>query len=105
MREDPLDDLVGPALLAQDRGAVLGMLVESGVDLVVEVMEQRGRSPELFVLAETHRVGADCGLDGERVAAQRCALRVAREGLPGAFSGRFHGGARIAPSLWPRPSS
>ena len=69
MREDPLDDLVRPAFLAQDRRAVLGVLVERRVDLVVEVVQQRSRPPELLVLAEAQRVGAHRGLDGERVAA------------------------------------
>ena len=36
--EGRLDQLLGIPLLAQDRGAVLGMLVERGVDLVVEVV-------------------------------------------------------------------
>ena len=48
----PSIDLLGVALLAQDRRAVLRVLVERGVDLVVEVVEQRGDPPELLVLAE-----------------------------------------------------
>ena len=68
VREDALDHLLGLALLAQDRRAVLRVLVERGVDLVVEVVQQRGHAPELLVLAEALRVGADGGLDGERVA-------------------------------------
>ena len=50
MREDGLDQLLGVALLAQDRRAVLRMLVERGVDLVVEVVQEGGRAPELLVL-------------------------------------------------------
>jgi hypothetical protein len=56
VREDGLDQLLGVALLAQDRGAVLRVLVERGVDLVVEVVQERGRAPELLVLAEPARV-------------------------------------------------
>ena len=50
MREDGLDQLLGVALLAQDRRAVLRMLVQRGVDLVVEVVQEGGRAPELLVL-------------------------------------------------------
>ena len=52
VREDGVDHLLRIALLAQDRRAVLRVLVERGVDLVVEVVEQRGDAPELLVLAE-----------------------------------------------------
>ena len=67
VRQDALDDPLGVALFAQDRGAVLGVLVERGVDLVVEVVQERGHSPELFVVAELASVGPDGRLDGERV--------------------------------------
>ena len=67
VRQHRLDQLLGVALLAQDRRAVLRMLVERGVDLVVEVVQQRRRAPELLVLPELLRVGADRRLDGERV--------------------------------------
>ena len=77
------------------------MLVESGVDLVVEVVEERGRAPEVLVLAELPRVGADRGLDGEGVAQERLALRVLGEGRPGAFASHVHGTASIARSPWP----
>ena len=66
------------------------MLVERGVDLPVEVVQQRDRAPELFVLTEAPRVGAHGGLDGQRVTAQRLALRVARQRVPGSFAGDFH---------------
>ena len=56
MGEHRVDQLVRIPLLAQDRRAVLRMLVERRVDLVVEVVEQRGRAPELLVLAVEARV-------------------------------------------------
>src|ERR1700751_478764 len=88
--EDGLDDLLGIALLAQDRGTVLGMLVERGMDLVVEVVEESRDAPELLVLAELPRIRRGRCLDRERVPQQRLALRVARQGLPGAFACRLH---------------
>ncbi len=91
MREDGLDQLLRVALLAQDRRAVLRMLVERGMDLVVEVVEEGGRAPELLVLAVEPCVGADGRLDGERVPQQRLALRVLRERLPRLLTGRPHG--------------
>ena len=88
--EHGLDDLLGIALLAQDRRAVLRMLVERRMDLVVEVVEQRGDAPELLVLAELARVEPRRRLDGERMPKQRLALRVARQRLPGPVPCRIH---------------
>ena len=51
----------GIALLAEDRRAVLRMLVERRMDLVVEVVEEGDDAPELLVLAE----------DGARTSAPR----------------------------------
>src|SRR5262249_49511985 len=99
-----VDHLVRPALLAQDGSAVLRMLVERGVHLVVEVVQQGGRAPEVFVLPETDRVGADGSLHRERVTQQRLALRVAVQGLPGGVSGRLQVTVRIARS-WRRQTS
>src|SRR5207247_10119944 len=50
VREDALDHRLGVALLAQDRRPVLRVLLERGVDLVVEVVQERGRAPELLIL-------------------------------------------------------
>jgi hypothetical protein len=71
MGEDRLDDLLGIPLLPQDRRSVLRMLVERRVDLVVEVVQERGDAPELFVLAESPGVEGRRRLDGERVAPKR----------------------------------
>ena len=86
VREDPLDHHLRIALLAQDRRAVLWVLVERRMDLVVEVVEQRRDAPELLVLAEFPRVGAHRGLHRERVAEERFALRVASQRVPGAVA-------------------
>ena len=101
VREHRLDHLLRPALLAQDRRAVLRMLVERRVDLVVEVVEQCGRPPELLVLAELRRVGAHRGLHRKRVTQQRLALRVAVERLPGLLTSRLPRRATIAPRRGP----
>ena len=91
VREHRLDELLRVPLLAQDRRAVLRMLVERGMDLVVEVVEERRRAPELLVLAVQPRVEADGSLDGERVPEERLARRVARERLPRLLAARPHG--------------
>ena len=93
--EHGLDDLLGIALLAQDRRAVLRMLVERRVHLVVEVVQQPDRAPELFVLAEVTRVPAHAGLHTERVAQERIALRVLGERLPGACACDLHRVGRL----------
>ena len=48
----------GIALLAEDRRAVLRVLVERRMHLVVEVVEQRGDAPELLVAAELRAYAA-----------------------------------------------
>src|SRR6266478_3560575 len=63
--EHRLDDLLGVALLAQNRRAVLWMLVERRMDLVVEVVQERGDAPELLVLAELTGVEPRRRLDRE----------------------------------------
>ena len=94
VREDALDHLLGPALFAQDRRAVLRVLVERRVHLVVEVVQEGGHAPELLVLAELLRIGADGRLDGESMAPQGLALRVLRQRLPGLIACRPHGSVR-----------
>src|SRR4051794_23824112 len=96
--EDGLDDLLRITLLAEDRRAVLRVLVEGRMDLVVEVMEQGGDAPELLVLVELARVEARRSLDREGMAKQRLALRVARQRVPGPVPCRIHAPGRIAAS-------
>src|SRR5205807_1985075 len=50
VREHGLDDVLGIALLPEDRRAVLRVLVERRVHLVVEVVEQRGHAPKPLVV-------------------------------------------------------
>src|SRR5581483_10240654 len=92
VREHRDDELLGVALRAQDRRPVLRVLVERRVDLVVEVVQQRGRAPELLVPGVQARVEAHRRLDRARVAQQRLALRVAGERVPGPVAGDLHRG-------------
>ena len=108
MREHGVDHDLRIALRAQDRRAVLRVLVERGVDLVVEVVEQRGDAPELLVLSETGRIRGRRGLHGERVAQQSLTLGVVRQRRPGLLAGHRHDGAsivRLVASTVVRPTS
>src|SRR5680860_169720 len=69
--EHRLNQLFRVSLFTEDRRAVLRMLVERGVDLVVEVVEERDRAPELLVLAVEPRIRAHRRLDCERVSQER----------------------------------
>ena len=85
--EDALDHHLRVALFAEDRRAVLRVLVQRGMQLVVEVVEQRGHAPELLVLAVVARVPAHGCLDRKRMTQERLALRVTSERVPGLRSG------------------
>jgi hypothetical protein len=56
VRQHRFDQLLRIPLLAEDRRAVLRMLVQRGVDLVVEIVEESGRAPELLIAAELARI-------------------------------------------------
>src|SRR5262249_38493899 len=99
MREHGLDHFLWIPLLTQDRSAVLRVLVERGVDLVVEVVEERSDTPQLLVAAEARRVRGCRRLHRERVTEQGLALCVARQCVPGLLGGRSHGAARIPAAL------
>src|SRR5919109_3679877 len=90
MREHRPDQLLGIPLLAQDRGAVLRMLVQRGVDLVVEVVQERRCAPELLVAAELPRIRTNRRLDRQGMAQERLILRVTGERVPRALAGDLH---------------
>ena len=98
--EDRLDHLLGIALLAQDRRAVLRVLVERGVDLVVEVVQERRDAPELLVLAEAARVRARRRLDGERVPAAATRSSCSASASPRPCRASLHGRLRYPASAW-----
>src|SRR3954451_20439444 len=95
MRQDSFDDLFRVTLVAQDRRAVLRMLVERRMHLVVEVVQQSDGAPQFLVLTEIPRVPPHARLDAERMTEQWLALRVLRECLPGAFACDLHGVGRL----------
>ena len=99
VRQHALDQLLRVALLAEDRGTVLRMLVQRGVDLVVEVVQERGRAPELLVPVELARIGTNRGLHRQRVAQERFALCVTGERVPGAVAGDLHNGQYDSPLM------
>jgi hypothetical protein len=70
VREHSHDQHLGVALVAQDRRPVLGVLIERGVDLVVEIVQERRAPPQLLVLAEVACVPAGRCLDGESMTEQ-----------------------------------
>src|SRR5260221_8216636 len=90
MREARHDQLLGVALLAQNRRAVLRMLVERGVDLVVEVVQERRAAPEHFVLRPEPRIEPYRRFHGQRVPQQPLALCVVRERCPRSLAGDLH---------------
>src|SRR5438105_10322420 len=71
------------------------MLVERGVDLVVEVVQQRRDAPQLLVLAEPARIRGGRRLHGKRMAQQRLVLRVPGQRLPGICTALDHGPTSI----------
>src|SRR5258707_12785950 len=93
VRENGADNFFGVTLLAQDLRAfggvalVGGMLV-IGPALVVEVVQQRGEAPGLFVGAGFTGIGAHAGFDGKHVLTERFGLRVFAEQFPGLFARR-----------------
>ena len=85
------DELFAVAVLAEDFGAFGGMLtvrrvIVVGPALVVEVVEEGGEAPEIFVGAVFSGVGANAGFDGEGMFLQAFALGVFAEQIPGVVS-------------------
>jgi hypothetical protein len=89
--EDGADDFFGVTLLAKNLGACGGVLLVRGVGLVgpalvVEIVEQSGDTPELFIGAMLAGVGADAGFHRQHVLAETLRLRVFAQELPGLFA-------------------
>ena len=86
---------LGVSLLAQDRRAVLRVLVERRMDLVVEVVEEGRHAPQLLVLAGPARIPRTAASTASAWPQQRLALGVARECVPGLLAGGSHGWVRV----------
>src|SRR5579863_1827672 len=87
MRENGVNGLFGIAPLAEDLRSFIGVLARRAVigvrpALVVKIVEQRRHSPQFLVPAEFAGVGANAGLDGQRMLAQALALGVFTQQLP-----------------------
>ena len=93
VRKNGADEFCRVAPFAKNSSALGGMFLVRGVSgvgkfLVVEVVEQRGESPKVFIGARFFGVGANAGFDGEHVFAQRFGLREFADEFPGVFAGR-----------------
>ena len=110
MAGDRVDQLLRPAELLEQpqRGARVAVLVvvEVGVALVVEVVDEAGDRPQLLVAAELARVGAHRRLDPEQVLAQRVGLDPLADQIPGLVARRLaHRGIVTLPRRWRSSSS
>src|SRR6266849_3667910 len=79
------------AFLAKNLGTFGGVLLVRGVGfvgpaLVVEVMEQRGDSPELLIGGVLAGIGADASFHRQHVLAEALGLGVFAQKLPGVLS-------------------
>src|ERR1700687_882627 len=91
VREDGADDFLGVTTLAKDFGAFGGVVLFRSVGfvwpaLVVEVVQQGGDAPELFIGDVLAGIGADAGFHGQHVLAEALGLRVFAQQLPGVFA-------------------
>jgi hypothetical protein len=91
--KDGANQFRGIAVFAQDFGAFGGMLAVGGVvivgpALVVEIVEERGEAPEVFVGTEFAGVIANARFDSEHVLAERVGLGVLAEKVPGVVASR-----------------
>ena len=79
-----------------DVGAFRGMLAIErmpavGPAFVVEVVKQRGDTPEFLIGIVLFGVSADAGFHGQHVLAKAFGLRVFAEEIPGVFTRRHKG--------------
>lgn len=72
VRENGADEFFAVAVFAKDFGAfggvfAVGRVVVVGPAFVVEIVQESGEAPEIFIGAVFAGVGADTGFDGEHV--------------------------------------
>ena len=68
MTQNILDDLFRDAALAQNRRAVLWVLVERWVDLPIKIVKQADQSPPFHIFAELLGIEAHGGFHRKHVA-------------------------------------
>ena len=93
MTENGGDDFFRVAALAEDQGAGEGMLgsrvmIGVGPAFVIEIVEQSGEGPGIFIAAKFPGVGADAGFDGQGMLAETFALCVFAKQGPGIIAVR-----------------
>ena len=89
MAEHGPDDALIDALGPQQLGALGAVLL--GIHLVVQIVQQAGKAPQLLVLARPFGEVAHAAFHGQGVLAQRLALVVAAEQCIGLFPAGYHG--------------
>ncbi len=67
---------------------LIGGVLLVGPALVIEIVEQRGDTPKLFIGAGFAGIGANTRFDGEHVFAQALRRGVLAKQFPGVFAGR-----------------
>src|ERR1700722_1148580 len=88
MAENCVDHFFGVAAFAENFGTFVGMFLGRvlggvGPAFVIEIMEQTGEGPEVFLGAKFTSVRASAGLHRQSVLAKAFALSVFAEKLPG----------------------
>src|SRR5262249_18562773 len=83
MGKDGAADLLGIAAFFEDFVAHERVLGRGGIFFIIEIVQQAGDAPLVFVLAELAGVGAHTGLNGQHVLAQALRLGVFAKQAPG----------------------
>ena len=86
VREDGAPDLFVHAALGQDGLALLRMFLQRGMNLPIEIVQQRGDGPLALVLAELPGIRRHARLHRQRVLAKPVGLREFAENIPGLFA-------------------
>src|SRR5688500_5473325 len=89
MRENRTDDKLGASTRAQNFGAAKWMILQLGILLVVEIMQQRHDAPHFFVFAEGAGVPANRGFHRKRMLPQALAFGVLGEDVPRVVACQF----------------
>src|ERR1017187_10297183 len=86
MRENRPPDRFVHAALRQDRLALLGVPLERRMNLPIEIVQQGGDGPHVFVLSQLLRIRRHARLHRQRVLAESVGLGELTKDVPGLFS-------------------